>query len=169
MVFWRSSVAIVIVLLGLTGVIGKSFFSVNNTYDKYYESPTWSPERSTSSEITLLKKVNISYMNEDYAPVVKIIDELPETNSNSPIFDFYKAASLQELDKFDEAIAGYSKVISHGDNMFIEESEWYRSLCYLKLGNKEKASAELLAVIDKKGYFENEAKSVLRRLKYSSK
>jgi len=169
MVFWRSSVAIVIVLLGLTGVIGKSFFSVNNTYDKYYESPTWSPERSTSSEITLLKKVNISYMNKDYAQVIKIINELPETNSNSPIFDFYKAASLQELDKFDEAIAGYSKVISHGDNMFIEESQWYRSLCYLKLGNKEKASTELLAVIDRKGYFENEAKSVLRRLKYSSK
>lgn len=168
-VFWRSSVAIVVVLLGLTGVIGKSLVSVNKTYDKYYETPSWSPERSTSNEITLVKKANISYMNEDFKQVVKIIDEVPETNSISPVLDFYKAASLQELDKFDEAIAGYSKVISHGDNMFIEESEWYRSLCYLKLGNHEKANTELLAVIERKGYFENEAKSVLRRLKYSSK
>ncbi|MDO8951374.1 MAG: hypothetical protein Q7U86_02055 [Draconibacterium sp.] len=168
MVFWRRSVAILIVLLGLAGVIGKSLVSVNNT-DNYYESPSWSPERSLSNEITLHQKANISYMNEDWAQAVKILDELLKANSNSPVFDFYKAASLQKLDKFDEAIAGYTKVISHGDNMYIEESEWFRSLCYMKLGNQKKANAELLAVINRKGHFENEAKAVLRRLKYSVK
>ena len=167
-VFWRSSVAILIVLLGLAGVIGKSLVSVNNTYDRYYESPSWSPERSLSNEITLPQKANMSYMNEDYAQVVKILDELPKSNNN-PVFDFYKAVSLQNLEKFDEAIAGYTKVISHGDNMFIEESEWYRSLCYLKQGNEQKVNTELLAVINRKGHFENEAKAVLRRLKNSSK
>jgi hypothetical protein len=167
--FWRRSVAIFIVLLGLSGVIGKNLVSVNNTYDNYYESPSWSPERSLNNEITLLQKANMFYMNEDYAQVVKILDELPKANNNNPVFDFYKAASLQKLDKLDEAIAGYTKVISHGDNMFIEESEWYRSLCYLKQGNEQKANTELLAVINRRGHFENEAKAVLRRLKYSLK
>jgi len=101
--------------------------------------------------------------------VVKILDELPNANNNNPVFDFYKAASLQKLDKLDGAIAGYTKVIRHGDNMFIEESEWYRSLCYLKQGNEQKANTELLAVINRRGHFENEAKSVIRRLKYSVK
>ena len=167
--FWRRSVAIFIVLVGLAGVIGKSLVSVNNTYDNYFETPSWSPERTLNDEVTLLQKANMFYMNEDYAQVVKILDELPNANNNNPVFDFYKAASLQKLDKFDEAIAGYTKVIRHGDNMFIEESEWYRSLCYLKQGNEQKANTELLAVINRRGHFENEAKSVIRRLKYSVK
>jgi len=167
--FWRRSVAIFIVLVGLAGVIGKSLVSVNNTYDNYFETPSWSPERTLNDEVTLLQKANMFYMNEDYAQVVKILDELPNANNNNPVFDFYKAASLQKLDKLDGAIAGYTKVIRHGDNMFIEESEWYRSLCYLKQGNEQKANTELLAVINRRGHFENEAKSVIRRLKYSVK
>ncbi len=166
--FWRSSVAILIVLIGLTGVIGKSLVSVNNTYDNYFESPAWSPERSLTNELTLLQQANIAYIAGDDAGVVKILGQAPAIN-NEPVFDFYKAASLQNLDKYDDAVAGYSKVIKHGDNLFIEEAEWYRSLCYMKLGNKEKAKIELLAVIERKGHFENDAKAVLRRLKYSLK
>ena len=167
--FWRSSVAILVVLIGLAGVLRNGLVSVKNTYDNYFEAPAWSPERSLSSEITLLQQANIAYSNADYAQVVKILDQLPKSSNENPVFDFYKSASLQNLDKYNDAIAGYTKVINHGDNLFIEEAEWYRSLCYLKLGNQAKAKQELLAVIDKKGHFEKDAKAVLRRLKYSMK
>jgi hypothetical protein len=169
MKFWRSSVAILIVLLGIAGVLRNSFVSVDRTYDKYFEAPAWSPERSLSDEITLLQRANISYLNGDDAQVINILEQVPESNIEYPVFDFYKAASYQRLEKLEEAIAGYTKVINHGDNLFVEESEWYRSLCYLKTGNKEKAKTELLAVIERKGHFENDAKAVIRRLKYSMK
>lgn len=167
--FWRSSVAVLIVLIGLAGVLRNSFISVDNTYDNFYNAPAWSPERSLTNEITILQEANMSYLNADYAQVIKIFNQLPESNIPYPVFDFYKAASLQNLDKYEEAITAYTKVIKHGDNLFIEEAEWYRSLCYLKLGNEQTAKAELLAVIDRKGHFENDAKAVLRRLKFSMK
>ena len=167
--FWRSSVAILIVLLGLTGVLRNSFISVDNTYDNYFETPAWSPERSLSSEITLLQQANISYLKEDYAAVLNILDQSSSSSNENPVFNFYKAASLQNLDNFNDAIAEYTNVIRHGDNMFIEEAQWYRSLCYLKLGDYDKAKTELLAVIDRKGHFEKDAKAVIRRLKYSLK
>jgi hypothetical protein len=166
--FWRSSVAILVVLLGLAGVLRNSFISIDNTYDNYFEAPAWSPERSISNEITLFQQASVPYLNADYAEVVKILNQLPESNSE-PVFDFYKAASLQNMDNYRDAIAGFTKVINHGDNLFIEEAEWYRSLCYLKLGNYKEAKMELLAVIDRKGHFENDAKAVIRRLKYSFK
>jgi tetratricopeptide (TPR) repeat protein len=167
--FWRSSVAILIVLLGIGGVLRNSFISADRMYDKYFEAPAWSPERSLTDEITLLQRANISYLNGDFAQVINILDQVPESNIEYPVFDFYKAASFQRLDKLEEAISGYTRVINHGDNLFVEESEWYRSLCYLKTGNKEKAKTELLAVIERKGHFENDAKAVIRRLKYSMK
>lgn len=167
--FWRSSVAILIVLVGIAGVLRNSFISVDRTYDNYFEAPAWSPERSLSDEITILQRANISYLNGDYSQVINILEQMPESNIEYPVFDFYKAASFQRLEKLDDAIAGYTKVINHGDNLFVEESEWYRSLCYLKTGDKERAKTELLAVIERKGHFENDAKAVIRRLKYSMK
>ncbi len=166
MKFWRSSVAILIVLLGLTGVLRNSFVSVDNTYNNYFETPAWSPERSLSSEITLLQQANMSYLRDDYADVVRILES---SNNENPVINFYKAVSLQNLNNYSDAVDGYTKVIIHGDNLFIEEAQWYRGLCYLKLENYDRAKTELLAVIDRKGHFENDAKAVMRRLKYSFK
>jgi len=167
--FWRRSVAIFIVLIGLGGALSNSFVSVSGTYDKYFDAPAWSPERSVNSDITVLQQANSAYLKEDYAKVVQTLNQASVVNIDNPVFDFYKAASLQKLDKYSEAIAGYTKVINDGDNLFIEEAEWYRSLCYVKLGEKEKAKVELLAVIERKNIYENQAKAVIRRLKYSFK
>lgn len=165
--FWRSSVAIIIVLIGLAGVLSQNIVSTNHIYNTYFDAPTWSPERSVSNEISLLQEANKSYLNADYAGVVKIIDQMPMSGDENPVFSFYKAASLQNLNNYDGAVESYTKVINHGDNLFIEEAEWYRCLCYLKLENYEKLKMELLAVIQRKGHFENDAKAVIRRLKYS--
>lgn len=165
--FWRSSVAILVVLLGLAGVLRNSFLSVDKMYDNYFETPSWSPERSVSNEVTLLQQAIIPYLNENYTEAVEILNQA--TNIDNPVIDFYKAASLQKLTNYEEAISGYTKVIQHNDNLYTEEAEWYRSLCYLKLENHENAKLELLAVVNRKGYFENDANAILRRLKYSFK
>jgi tetratricopeptide (TPR) repeat protein len=165
--FWRSSVAILIVLIGLAGVLTNGLVSVSRTYDNYFESPSWSAERSVSSDVTLLQQANIAYINADYNKVVQILSQLPASNYENPVSDFYLAASLQKLNRYEDAITAYSSVIKQGDNLFIEEAQWYRSLCYLKLGDQKKARIELLAVIERKGHFEGQAKALIRRLKYS--
>lgn len=167
--FLRRSVAVMVILLGIAGVLRNSFVSTENTYEHYFVTPAWSPERSVSNEITLLQKANIAYVNAEYAKVVKILGELSSTGNESAVFDFYEAASFQEMNKYNEAILEYTRVINQGDNLFIEEAEWYRSLCYLKLKNYEKSRTELLAVIERKGHYQNDAKAIMRRLKYSLK
>jgi tetratricopeptide (TPR) repeat protein len=167
--FWRNSVAIVIVLLGIGGVLRNSFMSYDRIYDKFFEAPEWSPERSLSDEITVLQRANFYYLNGDDYQVINILSQANKSDINYPVFDFYTAVSFQRLEKLEEAIANYTKVINHGDNLFIEESEWFRSLCYLNSGDKKMARTELLAIIQRKGHFENEAKAVFRRLKYSVK
>jgi len=167
--FWRNSVAIFILLVGLAGVFRNVIFTDDRMYESYYTTPSWSPERSVSSELSLLQQANAAYSNADYSNVILILNQLPTSAANNPVYQFYKAASLQNLQDYSKSIELYSMVIEQGDNLFVEEAKWYRSLCYLKIGNEETAKQELLAVIERKGHFENDAKALLRRLRYTMK
>lgn len=166
--FLRTSVAILVVLLGFGGILHNGFLSLDGTYNHFYDSPSWSPERSVTNEITLLQEANFHFVNSEYGQVIQLLNKLENANER-PVFSFYKGASYQNLGKFAEAITEYTKVINEGDNLFVEEAEWYRSLCYVKLADKINAENELLAVIERKGHFEKDAKAVLRRLKYTIK
>ena len=77
-----------------------------------------------------------------------------------------RAASLQNLERYTEAIPEFTNVILHGDNLFIEESEWYRALCHLKLNQKEVAKEQLLAIVRKRGFYASDAKAILRKTRY---
>ncbi len=167
----RSSVAVIILLLGIGGIFSNSFTSKESIYNSFYNTPTWSPERSVSNELTLWQNANYAYLEKDWQTVINYMDRV-DASVSSPeyaVAKYRKAVSLQNLNKFEDAVSEYSKVIQQGDNLFIEEAEWYRSLCYIKLGQKEQAKQELLAVIDRKGLYENDAKAVLRKLRYSLK
>lgn len=161
----RTSVAVVVLLLAVGGAFNSGYLSVQKTYDKFFELPEWSAERSVTTNVSLLQKAQNAFTKGDYSQVVKLLDSGNETARSNPVFSFYAGASWQEMNKLKKAIADYTKVIDHGDNLFVEEARWYRSLCYMKLGKKTEARQELLAIINKKGYFENDAKAILRRLK----
>ncbi len=161
----RTSVAVVVLLVAVGGVFSSGYFSVQNTYDKFFRLPEWSAERSVSTNVTLLQKAQHAFASGKYSEVVKLLDENDELTSNNPVFRFYAGASWQKMGKLKQAIADYSEVIKNGNNLFVEEAEWYRSLCYMRLGKKIEAEQELLAIINKEGYFEEDAKAVLRRLK----
>ena len=167
--FWRNSVAIIVLLLGIAGVLGNGIASVDSLYESYYDSPSWSPERSVSSDMSYLQQANLAFTGGDFNQVIHILETVPANVAKNPVFQFYQAASLQNLGKYTEAISGYNRIIVNNDNLFIEEAEWYRSLCYLKMGNKWEARQQLLAVINRKGYFADDAKTILRRLRYSFK
>lgn len=167
--FWRNSVAMVIVLVGLAGLLNTGLQSTDNTYDKYFESPTWASERSASSAHDDIQTARLAFQQENFQTTINVLEKTPFTDDEAFVKDFYLALSYQNLNNLDKAIDEYSKVIDHGNNLFIEEAEWYRSLCYLKLNKKAKAKQELLAVIDRKGHYEKDAKAVLRKLRYSLK
>lgn len=167
----RSSVAVIILLLGIGGILSNGLTSRDGIYDNYFNAPSWSAERSVTSELSTWQNANLAYMKADWNSVIKYLDKetAPANTSEYAVAEFYKAASLQNMNKFKEAISEYSNVIKQGDNLFVEEAEWYRGLCYIKLGQKVQAKQELLAVIERKGHFEKDAKAVLRKLRYTLK
>lgn len=166
---WKQYAAVMILLVGITGFFNIGFKSLDNTYNSHYNAPEWSPERSVTSDFNYLNEANILYMNGNYEKAIELYNIALKEENEKYAFHFYKGASLQNMDKLKEAIPEYNQVINHGNNLFIEEAEWNKSLCYVKLGNKEKAKEQLSAIINRNGYYKNDAKAVLRRLKFSIK
>ena len=167
--WWRAGVAVAVILFVVSGLFRNDFVSLDKTYDYYYQSPEWSPQRSASSDLSYLHEANTYFLDGEYMMAIKLYDKaIKEYNENS-VYHFYKAASLQNLEKFREAIPEYTRVIDNADNIFVEEAEWNKSLCYLKLDRKDLARDQLKAIIKRNGYYTRDAKAVLRRLKYTFK
>lgn len=165
--WWRTGVAVVIVLLAFAGLFRNEFVSMTgSSYDKFYSSPEWSPQRSVVSGNDILQQTNALFVTGEYEKALDLYDNAIMENDEKFVFQFYKAASLQKLQKYEEAVTEYSKVILHGDNMFIEEAEWYKALCYLKLEQKIHAKNQLMAVVNRKGFYADKAKAIIRKTKF---
>ena len=162
--WWRAGVAVVVLLVAFTGLLRNNS---ENIYSKYYQAPEWAPQRSVAADLGILQKANSYFVNGEYEEALVLYDKAIKENDEKFVFQFYKAASLQNMERFDEAIPEYSRVIKHGDNMFVEEAEWYRALCYVKLGKKDSAREQLLAIINRNGYYATDAKAVLRKHRFS--
>lgn len=176
---WKRVVAIAILLLGITGIYNVGFNSLDKTYNSFYTTPKSSVERGISVASTVDNTMNQegqsyfakanSYFND--GKYEKAIEQykltLGKNKQNDFASHFYLGASLQKLNRFKEAIPEYNQVIKQGDNYFIEEAEWYKSLCYLELGDKKLACQNLEAIVDKNSYYKKDAKLVLRHLKFS--
>ena len=166
---WKRYVAVAILLIGISGIMNFSYHSPDNTYNSFYNPPQWSPERSVTSELNYLNEANLYYNNGDYEKAIELYDIAINEENEKFVFHFYKGASLQNMNKFEEAIPEFNQVIKHGDNLYIEEAEWNKSLCYLKLGNKEMAKSQLEAIIDRNSFYKKDAKAILKRMRYSFK
>jgi len=170
--FWKTSVAVIVVLIGIAGILknGSVTSSDDSIYGKVYVPPTYPIERSLmDSNEGYLKAANAEYIAGNWLRAHEIYSNAPEELKTNPVVQFWDAASLQNLNKFNEAASIYAKVIKEGNNLFIEEAEWNQGLCYFKAGRYDEARSQMEAVIERKSSYEKNAKAILRRLKYSFK
>jgi hypothetical protein len=164
--WWRAGVAVAVLLFAMAGLFRNTFYS----YEALDQSPQWSPQRSVDTNMGILQQARTHVEKEEYDMALALYDKGMDENSNRKfVFQFYKAACLQDLKKYDLAIREYAAVIKHGNNMFVEEAEWYKALITLKTGEKSDAKQQLQSIIDKNGFYANEARAVLRRTRFSFK
>lgn len=163
--WWRASVAVAVVVFALAGLL-RGEFQNDRIYDKYYKVPEWAPQRSVSADLDMLQQANLYFAKGEYETALTFYDKAIQETNEKFVLQFYKAASLQNLERYTEAIPEFTNVIHHGDNLFIEESEWYRALCYLKLNQKEVAREQLTAIIRKNGFYAVDAKAILRKTRH---
>ena len=157
--------ASLILLLGITGLI--RYTSEDNLYRTYYskyETAGISRSSSTVSDETFAKALQ-KYNKEDYESALNLLQEVLSKDQNNVAGHFYSAVSLQELGKYYNAIKEYEIVVVDKDNLFMEQAEWYIGLCYLQTKDERKAIQQFKKIADGKGFYQEKAVAILRKLK----
>lgn len=76
---------------------------------------------------------------------------------------FYSGISSYRQKKYAEAKQCFERVIEIQSLVFRPESEWYKSLCLLNLGEDEEAIEELHVIANSGGFYEEHARELLAK------
>lgn len=166
-IVWYAAASIVL-LLGITGILKNRSYTDQQIYTEFYQpySGIANTSRSLSTDGDNLMGEAIASINQqDYDSALKLLDGILSEDENNYTGNFYSGLSYQGKGEYNNAIQSFAKVISHGDNLFIEQSEWYLGLCYLNNEEREKAVRQFRKIAASNGYYQASSEKILKRLK----
>lgn len=148
--FWLIAASVVI-LLGLGALVVKIMndHSPENLYAEYfvpYRNIVEPVERGGEAN-NLEAKAFQAYENGRYYKAINLFNSLE--NSEKNYIKFYKAISLMQVNKTDQAIElllPLSTLKKEGKYGCSEKANWYLALAYLKKGNIDKARSQLMMI-----------------------
>ena len=136
----------------------------NRLYASYY-----APFDYTDSYILNSSSFNIAkqkYMDGEYMNALVLLKDVSSSLSIEVERDFFIGLSLMEIGKFNTASEYFEKVLLNQKGFeYIPQIRWYMGLCYLKIGNKEKAIETFCTIVKNNDYNYKKAKRIIKKLK----
>jgi len=158
--------ASLILLLGITGLLTRHL-SEGELYRKYYS-------RYETSGIVRSGEMNADqalmagmqkFDNQEYESAISLFSEVTSRDVNNMAGHFYSGVSSQEIGKYQDAINEYETVLKDNDNLFTEQAQWYIGLCYLQTNDNRKAVKQFRKIANVEGYYRQNARDILRKLR----
>lgn len=157
-----SVLAGVILILNLTG----KQYTNEQLFDRYYKSYESNATFRSKDDVLnsdLLQAMKF-YDNKNYAEALKLFESILQTDPGRIGLNFYSGVSQMEIKEYELAGKSFGKVIDDRYNMYIEQAEWYLSLCYIITDQDDKAIHLLEKIIEGKGFYRKEAGKILKKL-----
>ncbi len=137
----------------------------NSLYSKYYEAPTFSIQRGSSTN-NLLDQAGLNFNNKKYKQAADNFKTYLIDYPNDQNARFYLGITYLELEDYDNAIVALDKVVSSDDPLMKDQSLWYLALAHL---TRDKSKARLLlgnlSQDQHSGKWQKMAKNLLEELK----
>lgn len=162
-----ASAALLIATGGLVQRLINPDLDNNAVFEKYYAPyDVTVTYRSGNTEVDrLLLNALECYEEKDFEHALILFEEVLETRENDIAVSLYSGISYMEEAKYQKATKSFNHIISHNDNLFIEQAKWYLAMCYLKTENTLKAKNVLNEIIKEESYYSEQATKVLKDLK----
>lgn len=155
--------ATILILLGSILLTNQKTPQAEDLFNIYYQAET-SIMITRSSNIDIDNDVRTAlqfYSNAEYSKAISIF----ENNQENVISKFYLGLSFIETNKYENAKASFQAVLDHNDNLFIEQAEWYKALCLLKLDENNSAIQLFTEIENSNSLFKDQASEILRSMK----
>jgi tetratricopeptide (TPR) repeat protein len=118
--------------------------------------------RSSTANMELPVIQGIQYYElKDFSSAVEMFEKAP----SNLLAKLYGGLSYMELDEFDKAINQFQQIIHHNDNLFIDQSEWYLGLCYLKTNKLNEARLLFEKISLDNSIYKTKAQKLLKEMK----
>jgi hypothetical protein len=164
--FWYAAASVIVLMVVFTSLMRGRNFSSQQLYANYYqpyksgEGVSRSASGSYSSLNTALKEINQG----NYQKALESMSIVPAKERDGYSINFYSGVAYQELGEYKRAIGSFSEVVHHGDNLLVEQSEWYMGLCYLRIDERQKALDQFRLIASRKGFYGEQSSKLLKQL-----
>lgn len=151
-------------------------FLVNNLLDKpadseklfvkYYERPDLSVTIRSNTTINEAFQEAISLFNDErYAEALPLFEKVILMDGENMKAHIGAGISHMETDETGKAENSFKTVITHNDNLYVDQAEWYLGLCYLKVDNEAMAKVQFDKIASGDYTFKKkEAGKILKKL-----
>jgi tetratricopeptide (TPR) repeat protein len=136
----------------------KALFDKNFTV---YESTTVSRSIQAGADIELTRALKF-YADKDYTEAGRYFSDYLKSNSGNMQATLLYAISKMETKNYQVAKSSFDKIIKSGNNLYIDQAEWYLALCYVATGETTVAKQQLLAIKKSDSIYRDKARKMLR-------
>lgn len=139
--------------------------STNTIYNDYYQSypNVVAPTVRGENNDDIKSEAFFEYDNGNYEKSLELFSKIYSTDKDDYAL-FYKALSLMELGKTNEAITSFNEFDLSKNNSFTPFVKWYLALSYVKENQKEKAITLLKSLSESDNPQQELAKKLLLEL-----
>ncbi len=162
--YLAAAVVTIVIIIGTFLIsIMSDTYSNEELFKKYYEpedAVLITRSGNSNSDLDLTKALQ-QFEQENYKEAIPLLKKI----DNNVLSGFYLGIAYIETNDFSKAIKEFKGVIDHGDNLFIEQSEWYLGLCYLMNNEKDKAIKDFRKIIHENSLYKPDAEEILNKIK----
>ncbi len=166
---WNMAAASLILFFSLGGYLffSNQPYSNDQIYETYFEpyEVIGTTRSSGADNSSLMIEALKNYEAANYRTAAALFQQILRKDSTNITGNFYSGISNLEINQYINANKNFNRVISHNDNLFIEQSEWYLGFCYLMNGSRKKAIRQFTAIAGKNGFYKDKAAEILKRIK----
>lgn len=135
----------------------------NRLYASYYE-----PFNKIDNYVTNSSGLNLAqqkYLDGEYMNAFLLFQKLPVSLTIENDKHFYIGLSLMELEQYKEAIISFEQITKSQEGIgYLPQILWYKGLCYLKTGEREKAIDIFNTIVTYNDCNYKKAKKILKKL-----
>jgi len=162
--YWYAAASMLLIGLIVGGflVFSPGSYSTEKIFKMYYKSDETLVTRSGNVNIAEALKF---FAQGEFQTAQDLFDKILLEDPDNFAVIYYSGISNIELKNYNEAIKRFETVINNGDNLYIENAEWYLGLAYLADGDVNKAEGIFNVIVSKTDhYYNSEARSILEKM-----
>jgi len=165
---WKYAAAIIaFILIGSVVVLTSGKMTNEELIGKFYK-PYEAAAASRSQQAVANEDYSrgLEYYNiRDYRNAELYFGKVVSSDRKYIESTMYYGVSKYEEKNYPEAVQKFRIVTDDGDNMYMEDAQWYLALCYLQTNEKEMAVNQLNLIKRSESFYSKPARKILRKMK----